>query len=362
MIRELAWKPDFARTVQRFEAWWLGEVVDRPPVSLQVIPSRSPQMDSKHHPSLRDRWLDVEYVVDTAIAWMECTHYVGDSFPIFWPNLGPEITATLFGCELEFSESTSWSKPVVHGPEDWQRVLHTAPDFDNPYWRTIEQMTDYAIERCDGRYVVGITDLHGNYDILAALRDPQQLCIDILDYPELIAQVGRHVARAFVQSFERCYEKVSAAGFGCTTWCPAYHEGRYYVASCDFWLMISSEIAREMVLPDILVEMEPLDRTLFHLDGVGALRHLDLLLEIPSLHAIQWVYGAGRGPASRWIEVYRRCLQAGKSVQVLAETAEDALDVLEAIGSRGVWLTVGEAFSSVQEAEAFLREVERRTR
>jgi homoserine trans-succinylase len=73
------------------------------------------------------------------------------------------------------------------------------------------------------------------------------------------------------------------------------------------------------------------------------------------------VYGAGRGPASRWIEVYRRCLQAGKSVQVLAETAQDALTVLEAVGAKGVWLTIGEGFGSVEEAEAFLREVERRT-
>lgn len=305
--------------------------------------------------------MDVEYVVDSAIAWMECQDYVGDHFPMFWPNLGPEITATLFGCDLEFSESTSWSKPVVHEPDDWNRILQMEPDFNNPYWQTKERMTDYAIERCEGRYIVGITDLHGNYDILAALRDPQALCIDMVDYPELITQVGRHVARAFVQSFERSYAKIAAAGFGCTTWCNTYHEGRYYVPSCDFWIMVSPEMAREMILPDILFEMEPLERSIFHLDGVGALKHLDLLLDIPNLHAVQWVYGAGQGPASRWIEVYRRCLQAGKSVQVLAETAQDALTVLDAVGAKGVWLTVGEGFRSVDEAEAFLREVERHT-
>jgi len=359
LIRELKWKPDFGKTVERFEAWWHGEIVDRPPVTLHVAPSRPYQGPVKEHASLRERWMDVEYVVDSAIAWMQCHDYVGDNFPMFWPNLGPEITATLFGCDLEFSESTSWSKPVVHEPDDWYRILEMEPDFDNPYWQVIERMTDYAIERCEGRYIVGITDLHGNYDILAALRDPQALCIDLVDHPELIMQAGRHVAEAFVQSFERSYAKISAAGFGSTTWCNTYHEGRYYVPSCDFWLMVSPEMAREMILPDILFEMKPLERSIFHLDGVGALKHLDLILDIPNLHAVQWVYGAGQGPASRWIEVYRRCLQAGKSVQVLAETAEDALNVLKAVGAKGVWLTVGEGFRSVSEAEAFLKEVER---
>ncbi len=359
MIRELMWKPDFATTIERFAAWWVGELIDRPPVSLYVTPQREYHGPLKQHASLRERWMDVEFVVDSAIAWMECQTYVGDSFPIYWPNLGPEITATLFGCELEFSESTSWSKPVVHEPEDWHRILQMEPDFDNPYWQTIERMTDYAIQRCEGRYIVGITDLHGNYDILAALRDPQMLCMDMIDCPDLIVQADRHAAKAFVQAFERSYQKVAEAGFGCTTWLAAYHEGRFYVPSCDFWIMVSPEMAREMILPDILFEMEPLERSIFHLDGVGALKHLELLLEVPNLHAIQWVYGAGQGPASRWIDVYRRCLQAGKSVQVIAETAHDALTVLEAVGARGVWLSVGETFRSVEEAQSFLREVER---
>ena len=42
MIRELSFKPDFARTVQRFEAWWNGEIIDRPPVTLSVTGTAGP--------------------------------------------------------------------------------------------------------------------------------------------------------------------------------------------------------------------------------------------------------------------------------------------------------------------------------
>ncbi len=185
------------------------------------------------------------------------------------------------------------------------------------------------------------------------------LCMDVLDCPELLAQVGRHVSRGYVEAFQRSYQKVATAGFGSTTWTALYHQGPAYVPSSDFWCMVSPEVGRELIWPDIRFEMAPLERSIFHLDGPQALKHLDLLLECPRLHAVQWVYGDGHGRARDWLEVYRRARNARKSVQVLAADGEDALAVLEAIGPRGVWLSVMQGFESVAEANAFLCEVTR---
>jgi hypothetical protein len=356
-MRTLAWKPDFAQTVERFESWWVGEMLDRPPVTLSVKPQRPYQGPRSQHETLRERWLDVEFVVESAIAQMEHTDYVGDSFPLFWPNIGPEISATVFGCELTFTETTSWSQPIVHDEEDWQRILTMPPNFENPYWRAMEEMMDLAIERCEGRYMVGITDLHGNYDILAALRDPMLLCMDLIDCPDLVIGAGHHVAAAFVAMFDRLYQKLNAAGFSSTTWMPMIHDGPAYVPSCDFWIMVSPVMASTIILPDIVTEMAPLQRSIFHLDGPKALRHLDLLLDLPQLNAVQWVYGAGAGPAARWVEVYQRIQAAGKSLQLIAYDADDALTVLDQLDPVGVWITIETPFDSVGEAESFLKRV-----
>jgi len=91
------------------------------------------------------------------------------------------------------------------------------------------------------------------------------------------------------------------------------------------------------------------------------LPHLDLTLALPGLNALQWVYGTGRGPAARWLDVYRRARAAGKSLQVIATNATDALTVLQALGPAGLWFTIDEWFESAGEAESFLREVERIT-
>ena len=362
-LRELKLKRDFAATIERFEAWWQGEIIDRPPVTLAIKPSRLPaERASVNKDSLRDRWMNVRRVVDDAVAWLECYDYAGDALPIFWPNLGPEITASVLGVELEFGPATSWSTPIVHAIQDWQRVLDRPVDFGNVYWQTIEAMIDYAFQINDGRYLIGITDLHGNYDILAALRDPEALCLDLMDDPALVARAGHRAAEIFTECFNRQYAKLSSAGMGCTTWTGYYHAGPAYVPSCDFWCMTSERFAREIILPDILTEMRPLERSLFHLDGPQALRHLDLLLEIPQLSAVQWVYGEGNGPAAKWIAVYKRILQAGKSVQVLAEGPADALEVLDALGPCGLWLQVGGQFATVPAAEEFLNRVSTRTR
>jgi len=101
-----------------------------------------------------------------------------------------------------------------------------------------------------------------------------------------------------------------------------------------------------------------MDRNIFHLDGPSALPHLESVLEIPNLHALQWVYGAGHEPASRWIDVYRRALDRGLSVQAICVDLEDAKSVMDALPAKGVWLDVGGAYDR-ETAEAFLRDVGR---
>jgi hypothetical protein len=356
----MQFKPDFEATAQRFEAWWHGELLDRPPVTLDVRPQHEYSGPHKTHATLRECWLDVEFQVESAIAHMERSIFAGDTLPLFMPNIGPEITATLFGCELEFSEHSSWSQPTVHSSEGWRQILAQEANFDNEYWQAMEQMTQLALQECDGRYLVGLTDLHNSWDIMAALRDPQELCLDIYDCPNLLREVGLHLACGFTRAFERNYALIAPHQTSMTTWLPFHHRGKAYVPSCDFWCMVSEEAARQLILPAINEEMRTLERSIFHLDGPQALRHLDMLLELPQLNAIQWAYGDGSGPAMRWVNIYRHIQSAGRSFQVIAHDAVDALAVLDEIGPRGVWLTVGGEFEADQ-ADDFLREVQLRS-
>jgi hypothetical protein len=113
----------------------------------------------------------------------------------------------------------------------------------------------------------------------------------------------------------------------------------------------------EVFLPGIRRECRFLDRSIYHLDGPGALRHLDAILSIPELEALQFVPGAGNEGYARWIEVYQRAQAAGKAIQVICKLDEMDL-VVETLDPHGVLLSVGNV-SSREAAEYLLRELER---
>ena len=85
---------------------------------------------------------------------------------------------------------------------------------------------------------------------------------------------------------------------------------------------------------------------------------MDDLLAIPELDAIQWVYGAGAGPAARWIDVYQRIQAAGKGIEGMAADLNDARAVMEHLRPEGVWLWPGGTYGR-DEAESFLKETAR---
>jgi len=347
---ELLCKPDLPKVLERFEAWWRCEIIDRPPVSISVRSDRKAAGPRKQHSSLRERWMDVEYAIQRVEAGMESSVFFAETFPRYEPSLGPEICATVFGCELEFGESTSWSIPRA---KSCREILRIKPNLDNVYWNNIRAKIDLSLQRGAGKWITAMPDLHTNGDLLASLRDPQELCLDLADDIESVRAACDHVTRAYSLMYEDLWSRISAAGQPCTTWTPYLHAGKAYVSNCDFICMISPGMFRQTILPAIVWEMKYLERNIFHLDGPGALRHLDTLLEQKELDGLQWVYGAGRGPARKWIDVYRKVQAAGKCIQLLADDVHDAKAVAEHLKPEGVWFCPGGSYS-MDEAKEFV--------
>lgn len=349
---ELTTKPDFEECMDRVEAWWARQLIDRPPVWIQVRRQRPAREVPSHHASLRQRWLDVEYALDRAEAAVEAGVFLAESFPRYMPNLGPEVCAAPYGAELKFTENSSWSAPCVDSIRD---VVGMQPDLEAPYWRIVREMTELSVRRGAGRWITCITDLHTNGDLLAALRDPEKLALDYADDLEGVRLACRHLTPHAKIMFDDLRGRIGPDQ-PCGTWGPAFSRGTMYYVSCDFICMISPEMFAETILPAIEWEINQLDHSIFHLDGPGALMHLDALLAIPSLDAIQWTYGAGAGRAADWVEVYRRCQAAGKGIEVNVVDLADAREVLEHLAPEGVSLSVGGSYSPA-EAESFLADL-----
>ena len=103
--------------------------------------------------------------------------------------------------------------------------------------------------------------------------------------------------------------------------------------------MIGNAMFRQFVLPTLERDVQRLTNVIYHLDGIGELNHLDTILQIRGLRAVQWVFGEGQPGTPHWTDVYEKIRRAGKRLW-LTGGAEDILETVRRIGGRDVYMPV----------------------
>jgi len=335
-------KPDAQKCLDRIDAWFCQEIIDRPPVRFyhhNIEYENAQQLDTGRWATLEDRWFDAEYQIDAFEASIAGRTFHGETFPVFWPNLGPNVYSAFYGGRLDFAEVTSWYEPVVETPEDLGAL---GEDFrGNRYFRKLEEMTRLALERCGGRYWVGYSDFHPSLDCVAAWRGPTALLEDMMAEPESLAPLSRLAVRDFHAIFDHFDAMAKAAGHPSITWLgiPSY-PGKLHIPSCDLSSMISTPLFEEFSLPSLKHECEGMHHNIYHVDGPGVARHLDVLLAMPEIHAIQWVQGMTTDtPILQWVPLIRRVQAAGKSIVVDLQLAE-LEEFMSRVRPEGIFLCV----------------------
>jgi hypothetical protein len=320
---EIEGKPDFEEAFARVEAWFNHETLERPLVRFSEHNAEfanSRPLNGYAWPNLKARWFDAEFQIDFFLDSIRGRTFHGETFPVFFPNLGPNVYAAFHGLELEFGEVTSW---IRHAVRDWDDLPRLMFSRENEYFQGIENLTRVALEKCNGKFVVGYTDLHGSLDCVADWRDPQQLCLDILDNPEKVHAMLRLANENFLPVFDHYDDVLKAHGQPSITWMGMPSRGKMHIPSCDFTALISTEAFCEFYFPTLQNEVRHMTHNVFHVDGVGVLRHLDHILSLPQIQAIQWVQGVGDDlPILQWLHVIRMIQASGKGVVVDLQLSE----------------------------------------
>lgn len=339
MIMPIERIPDWEQRLARQDAFWQCEIIDRPVVVMSVPKPAPvhPWPTEKAYARPRERWMDTERVVEWAVAVALNTDCMGDALPTAWPNLGPEVFSAFFGMEMEYTQDTSWGIPNL---TDWAQADSLVLDEENFYWRKLAEMTGALLAAGEGLYYVGLSDLHAGGDGVAAFRDPQNLNMDMLTAPDDVKRLLARLETPYLHVLDHYFDKLQGAGQAITSWPGIVSSKRWYVPSNDFSCMLSPQMFDEFFVPGIARECRHTQASIYHLDGPDALRHLDSLLAIDELNAIQWVFGAGNGTPLDWLPVYQRCQEAGKGIQLFG-VVPDMIDTLMTnLRPQGVWMSV----------------------
>lgn len=337
---------DYGRIMKKYEEYWARENTGRPLIHLTAPKSGEIKVEGFSHATLKERWCDVEYVLKRALARVENTYYGCEAYPMEYPDLGPDQFAAMYGIPVQFGENTSWAEHIYEHA-DTDEIREFILDTENFYYKKLFEMLEAMTEAGKGKYFVGIPDLHPGADALVSMRGPQQLCFDTIESPEFISRGIMELLPGFKEVYEKMYQITTRYQKGSSNWMGVYHPGRWYVTSCDFCCLISPEMFEEFIVEELEEELDFLDASIFHLDGPGALKHLDRLLKIPKLDGVQWVYGAGAPTASHWVPVIEKIQKAGKTVVIEVMPGELEF-MLEHVNPQGVLFQV--KASSVEEA------------
>lgn len=319
---------------ERYLAWWNRE--NETPMLCVYSRKTLPRLPLAPRPP-RDpiqRWTDPDYVsrvVRTRYTNMVCA---GDAVPVCFPNLGPDIMGAISGhCELKYDLHTAWAEPKV---KDWSEIGPLTFDESNPHWKKLAALTETAV-KYRKNYLVGITDLHPGTDGLVAMRGPEHLCYDLIDCPELVEKKLAEMTALYIEVYTRLDKLINGARYGRTTWNRVWSDTTYNIVSSDFSCMVGPEDYERFVAPHIQAEIDFLGRSIYHVDGVEALKHMDRILAFEKLTGVQWVPGAGKPPMREWLTVLKKIQDAGKVIEI-SVTEEDIKPICENLDPRGLMM------------------------
>ena len=269
-----------------------------------------------------DKYQDPQRIVDRYRYFCQTHAFLGESFPNLNIDFGPGSLASYLGSEIGFKEDTVWFNKCL---DSWDGVPKLTFDPENKWFKKHLQLAKDCQALAGDDFYVDMPDLMENIDVLASLRGAQDILFDLLDEPEMIGERIQEVTDIYYEYYDRFYDVIKdEEGGNAYTVFQIWGPGRTVKLQCDFSAMMSPEDFRKYIQPSLRSQSKNVDHVLYHLDGPAAIKHMDALMEIEGIDALQWTSGdAGPdGTLPDWDVIYDKAIAAGKSIWVKVYSGE----------------------------------------
>lgn len=343
-------KFDYSSVAKNSEDWWehkggtiLGAVFTDPNREYRTVPTQA---------NITDFSISSRTLAENIVYELSHNRYYGDAFPYYnFDCFGPGILAAYLGAEVDNHSGSVW---FMAEPNELE-TLHLTVDYANKYYRRAVEIIDYVYDLSKGEYIVGMPDLGGIIDVYSTFRHGEEMFYDMADDPDNMVRVLDRIRDAWHEVYDKLNEHYKKQK-GYSDWSRIYSSVPSYVIQADACFMFGGEHFDKFVLPYVKYQTEHIARTVYHLDGKGELIHLDKLLALPGLNAIQWIPGAGENNIE-WTDLYKKILQSGKSLQLPYCSLDEAETIIHNIGTAKnvcafpMWYSIDEMDSVVKRLE-----------
>jgi len=354
---DLAYKEDWSEAKQRLRAWWEHENFGR--CGLQVCAPRAgvPPTPPPNRPATPEAmWYDLDYQSALREWEFQRTFYGGEAVPV-WSGGYPGHTGhpVLLGCPIDLDFTTGWTHPhpALAGESIDYKALKI--DENSKAFRFLLSLLRRGVRESSGKSIPAVGMCCGVGMTLDALRGTERLLFDCVDRPDEVRAAERHLIDQWCRLYDRCHEITREAAEGSVDWFGLWAPGKGGGVQNDFSYMISPKMYDEIFLPAVLKQLDFLDYSIYHVDGIGSFVHVDTLCRLPRLRAIQILPGEGKPGPLHYLPLLKKVQAAGKNLHIMIgpEEVEAALTELSARGLMIVTWCASEA-----EARDLLKQAE----
>ena len=313
---------NFAKVQDRWESFWEGG--NESPLFSITVPKNGKEI-APAPLYLAGFNGNYQAVADTLARWYDSCMFFGEAIPYYQLEFGADTFASYLGADLMFGTNagvnTSWPTHTITQLKN----VKIAFDKNGKWWnRTVEFY--YGLKKTLGETVmISAPTLVSGLDAIVALYGAENLLYDLIDEPEAVHEALEQLNAAYTGILNEYAKLFEFDKYGSINRHGMYSKGRIGVPQCDFSVMLSPEMFEEFEIPCLEHEFNQLDAGEYHLDGSGAIKHLERLAEIQKLHVIQWVpdmerpAGAdhlpdGLNPFYYWTDLYKKIVSLGKGV------------------------------------------------
>ena len=349
---------DWDSARKRFDAFWECEVLDRPCFYIScetgeenpLTPARA-QIETPFTKE-EDRAAAISFSRDFREGYRRVRCYA-EALPNMYPNW--EGISAMYGCQVKDFGNSFGILPAIDSIYDFDPSIL---NIDHPeVVRLLEKLEHYAVNS-SGEGIIGQPPFGNAGDSLAKIVGYTNLLTDLAEDPDAVIRAEEAMADFWCALYDKAYTLLSRYQDGTCTWLPSWYKGRGALIEFDFGALISPELFKRYI-PVILKRASHVEKSIYHLDGPLAVKHLDMILDLKEVQAIQWEPGVQCENLFDWLPLMQKIQSAGKALYVSGPKpdTETAKELLRNLSPKGLMMPV--SVKSCDEAEKFLEDVTR---
>ncbi len=328
--------------LSRYRAWRLREPVDRPMVGLIWEPDIPPLPEFLEWVGagreVQPDQIQPEMFLPYVERWYErdC-QLISDVIQRFTPAFGIPWVEAVAGCRVTANPGSLWAEPCLDRYDDRPKIRF---DPNNPWVRKLVEFTRVMVECADDRFPIAVPQMRGPLDTLAAMRTPEQMCIDLIERPEDVYGLLGELTDLWIGIGQAVLDVIPPFHGGYMarmgTWAP----GPAITPQNDVCTLVSPQLYEQLVLPWDRKIVDHFQYTEFHMHG-SEHHQVDNVLTLDKLTTIEFTleHTLGGPPLATTLPVARRILQS-KPLLLAAMDVETAEQCLTELPRKGLCMTI----------------------